>query len=279
MATSSKLAEVVEQMLTLDESGKVTGPEWSAAEQVYRDILEGGPDQIAALAAMIVPPGEGDDCKARYLMHGLALYVCRPAGAGWRDVFLKAVAALVAGDSPKPVRSFLVQQLQVAGTRDVADSLGTLLLDEGLCESAAQALLAIRDGAAEQFRRAAPRARGKTRLTIAQALGVLRDAPSVEILVGIAADPDRDSRLAALAALADIGDPATADLLIRAADVAEGWERIQATEACLVLADRLIVSGHKEPARRIYTHLRETRSDPSESHVRDAAERALATAG
>ena len=55
-----------------------------------------------------------------------------------------------------------------------------------------------------------------------------------------------------------------------------GWERIQAGKHCLVLAEKLTASGKKVEAAKIYTHLRDTRTDPSEKYIREAAERGLA---
>jgi hypothetical protein len=76
--------------------------------------------------------------------------------------------------------------------------------------------------------------------------------------------------------LARIGDGGSAEALLNAADVQPGWERIQATKHCLVLAENLLAAGRRDMAERIYTHLRETRTDPAERYVRDAAKKGLA---
>jgi len=166
----------------------------------------------------------------------------------------------------------------VAGGGEVVEKLGTLLLDEELCEPAAQALSAIGDGAAEQLRRALPRAKGKCRLTIVQNLGVVRDAISVGALKEAVSDEDGEVRIAAGWALANIGDASSVKLLLRTAEKANGWERIQATKACLLLAEKLRAAGRKNEAMSIYKHLRDTRTDPAERYVCDAAKSRLATA-
>lgn len=277
MAASSTVVDLVNQMPDLDKSGELTGPQWPDVEVVYRKVLEGGPDAVTAVAGLLVPPGEGNDYKARYLLHGLALFVCRPEGAPWRGAFIQALLSQLDADRPKAVKSFLVQQLQVAGTSETALPLGRLLLDPELCEPAAQALLAIRTGAVEQFRQALPQARGASRLTIVQALGVMRDVQSIPALETIAKDSAPDARLAALEALAGMGAPSMVDLLLKAADASTGYERIAATEACFVLAERLIAAGHEADAGRIYAQLSKRRTTPHEQHVADAAERAWAT--
>jgi serine/threonine protein kinase len=65
---------------------------------------------------------------------------------------------------------------------------------------------------------------------------------------------------------------------VKAAEVKPGWERIQATKHCLVLAEKLAAAGNKDLAVKSYKHLRDVRNDPSEKHMHDAAEMAFAAA-
>jgi len=82
--------------------------------------------------------------------------------------------------------------------------------------------------------------------------------------------------MAAVWALANIGDSGSADTLLKTADKAEGWERIQATKGCLLLAEKLIAAGKKSEAAKIYKHLRDTQTKPAERYVSDAAKIGLA---
>jgi HEAT repeat protein len=206
----------------------------------------------------------------------LATRVCRKKDGKNRKQFNAALASTLGGGKPKEVRAFVLRQLQVAGDKAVAPALGKQLADAELCEPAAQALLAIHDGAVEQFRAALPKATGKQRLTVVQALGVLRDEKSAGALRKLAADKERDTRLAALWAVANIGDANSLETVVKAADTKVPYERIKATQACLVLAERLEATGKKAAAGRIYAHLKKARTDASEKYVRDAAEKALA---
>jgi len=246
-------------------------------DKAITQIHNGGRDSIIGIIDMLVPPGQGNDVKAHYTLHCLALHVCKLDDDNQRRRFARTVASQLGGDRPKAVQRYLVRGLQVAGGREVVRTLGKLLVDEELCEPAAQALTAIGDGAADQFREALPQARGKCRLTIIQNLGVVRDANSVDVLKRAVTDEDQDIRIAAAWALANIGDPGLANVLLKAAD-AQGWERIQATKACLLLAENLLAAGKNYEATRIYTHLRNTRTEPAERYVRDAAKKALTAA-
>jgi HEAT repeat protein len=188
-----------------------------------------------------------------------------------------ALAAALLSDRSNHVKSFLCQELQWAGGEEAVLLLGQLLLDEELVEPATMALLAIRQGAAEQFRTALPNARGKCRLNIIQAVGDVKDLESIDSLKSALRDPDREVRLAAGWGLARMGDASSVGLLINEADTRTGWERIQATKHCLALAEQLSPVGKKEMAERIYIHLRDTRTDAAEQYIREAAERALRT--
>jgi HEAT repeat protein len=204
--------------------------------------------------------------------------MCKPDEQKSRRAFTRTLAMQLGGDKPKAVQKYLIQQLQVAGGNDAVPALGKMLEDEELYEPAAQALVAIGDGAAEQMRNTLPKVNGKMKLTIIQNLGVLQDAESVDALKKALSDNDREIRLAAGWALANIGDAGSVDLLLKAADTEGTYERATATKACLLLAERLLEAGKKEPALKIYTHLRDTRSEPDEAYILAAAEKGMIAA-
>lgn len=274
---SSSLADLISQMPDPDERGMYcTDIDKEKIEKAVAEIHRGGRKYVLAIIDMLRPPGEGNDVKPHYALHCLALHVCKLDDDRPRRRFARALASQLGGDRPKAVQRYLVQQLQVAGGREVVEPLGRLLLDEELCEPAAQALAAIGDGAAEQFRNALPDAKGKCRLTVIQNLGVVRDEESVDALKRAVNDSDRDIRLAAAWALARIGEAGSVNVLLRAADAEERYERIKATQACLLLAENLLAAGQRGKAVEIYTRLRDTRTEPAEQYVRNAAETKLA---
>ncbi|MCK4293263.1 MAG: HEAT repeat domain-containing protein [Planctomycetes bacterium] len=278
--SSKKLAELVNRMPDPDGRGLYcTDIDKEKIESAIAEIHEGGRRNILGIIDMLVPPGKGDDVKAHYALHVLGLHVCKLDDDEPRRRFAKALASQLGGDRPKAVQAYLVQELQAFGGKEVVETLGRLLTDEELCQPAAMALVAIGDRAAEHLRSALPRARGKCRLTVVQNLGVVRDAASAYALREAVGDEDQAVRIAATWALGNIGEAGSVDLLLRTADKTNGWERIQATKACLLLAEKLLASGRKNAAVRIYTHLRNTRTDPAEHYVRDAAKSALAEAG
>jgi len=278
MAPSAELKALVDQMPDPDGRGMYTNISKEQVEKAVEEIHKGGRDNVIGLIDMLVPPGKGDDVKPHYALHVLAVHVCKLEDEKARPEFARTVASQVGGKRPKGVQKYLLRQLQVAGGKEVVGTLGKALLDVDLCEPAAQALAAIGEGAAEQLCAALPKAKGTCRLTVVQNLGVVRGEKAVDGLTRAVGDQDREVRIAAAWALANIGGAGSADVVLKAADAHEGWERIQHTKACLLLAEKLLAAGKGREAARIYTHLRDTRTDPAERYVRDAAEKALAGA-
>jgi HEAT repeat protein len=199
--------------------------------------------------------------------------VCRPSKAEQRGLFVDAIVAKLGSDAPKAVKATLIRELQVAGGKAAVQVLGKFLADDELYTWAASALLAIRQGAAGEFRKALPAATGRAKATIIQNLGLLGDAQAVPAIKQAADDGDPDVRLAVCGALANLGDEGSVDILIKASN-AEGWQRIQVAKACLVLAEKLAAAGKKPAAEKIYRHLKETRKD-DEKYLRDLAAAAL----
>src|SRR5262245_33514275 len=205
MNDSTKLPDLVASLVVPDRGADAKTVDRAATEKTLQAILDGGKDGLVAVVDMLIVPGDkGDDTKARYALHALAVRVCAARDDKQRKAYAEALASTLGGKRPKPVQAFVVRQLQVAGGKEVNEALGKLLTDEELAEPAAQALLAIKDGSATQFRAALPKAEGKSRLVVVHALGTLRDAGSAAELRKLAGDKDRDVRLTALWALANV---------------------------------------------------------------------------
>jgi HEAT repeat protein len=279
MAVSEKLKALVDQMPNPDGRGMFTeNIDKQKIETAIVEVYQGGRENTLGLIEMLADPGRDEDVKPHYALHCLANYVLVAGDETARKEFSETLASQLQSDRSDYVKGFLCQALQWAGRREAAPALGKLLLNEALVEAASMALTAIRDGAAEQFRAALPKAQGTCRLNIVQGLGAVEDRQSAEALRAALSDPDREVRSAAGWGLARIGDPGSVDALLTAADTPAGWERIQAAKHCLMLAENLAAAGNKDLAATIYKHLRDTRTDPSERYVREAAEKALAAA-
>jgi len=277
-STPSKWAQLVAQMPRPDKEDKtLKNVREGQIEEIVGQLAAGGREAVVALVDMLIDPAAGQsDSPVRHALHAL---VTHAAGVG--DEQRRAVAAALAstlGDRERSadVRKFVVRQLLLCGGPEAALALGRLLRDDELSNDAAMALLAIRSGAAEQFRAALADLVGPQRVAAIVALGTLRDAESVDALREAARrDPDPVARLEAAWALANLGDAASADAIFAVAEEATGFDHSRATNACLLLAENLLADGKKEQAVAIYHRLLDKRKGPADAHVRAAAERGV----
>jgi len=271
--TNAKLAALVDQMPDPDGRGMMTeNIDKDKIEKAVAAIYAGGAEFVQGLIDMLGEPGSPENAKPHYALHCVVNLALIKGDEDGRRRICETLAGNLKGDRLSAYnKAYLCQELQWAGRREVVGALGGLLLDEELVEPAAMALTAIRDGAADQFRAALPKAQGKCRLNIIQSLGAVEDRQSVAALRDALGDADRDVRLAAGWGLSRMGDAGAIDLLIQAADRSQGWERTQATKHCLVLAEKLKAAGNREGANKIYRHLQQTRTDPSERYIQLAA--------
>lgn len=168
---NEKLTELINLLPDPDESGFMSKIDKQVADEVVAGILAGGAENVEAVVGAIKPPAEGDDYKARYALHCVAITVGKD-----RDEERRMVAATLAKcldqDLPKGVKAYLLQELRMVATAAEAETLGKFLCDEELCEPAAAALMAIRRSAREQLEKALPNAGPKCKATIEQNLAI-----------------------------------------------------------------------------------------------------------
>jgi HEAT repeats len=275
---AESIQALVDQMPAPTERGILNNIDRDAVNKALDELTSGGPDAVRGLVELLAEPGKGDDGRARYAIHALAVRA-GALGDDRRKRFAESLSGSLAGDRAKAVKEFVVRELQVCGGAEVATALGKLLADEELFEPAAQALAAIGGGAsAAELRRAVGESKGKRRLTLVQNLGVLRDKDSLDAIRSATTDNDAEVRVVAVWALANIGEPAGVAACLAASEKAAGYERIQAAKSCLLLAERLRAAGHKAEALKVLDHVRKTRTDESEQYLRDIAQRELANA-
>ena len=262
----------------INTASKFTGPDPQEAQKAFTAILEGGRESILELLAALRDPSDADfkDYKAGYVLHGLCLQAGLPGKEEQRRVLAEAMATQLKDAALSPAaKRILIRQLQVAGGKEAVTALGECLSDGKLCESAVQALLAIRDGAAEPLRKALSAAGGRNLVAIAQALGELHDTESLPALRKLLSHNETDIRVSAAVALTSLSDAESADAILKSAASSTGWERSHFSGLCLILAEKLAAAGKKEAATSIYTSLRESRKEPEERHIHDAAARGL----
>jgi len=261
--------------------GKMPAASTQEGYMISAELVKLGPDSIMEICKMLVPPGSGDDTKARYALHGLSWYVYRPGAEKERKMYEGVLINSLDSIADSEVKAFLICQLQLVGKKEAVAPLGRYLNDERLCEPATQALLAIRtSGAVKELTRALPSATDKNLITIIQGLGVLRAKKTAGKLINYTTSDDAKIRLAALHALANIGAHSkwlwfgrhpSEGILAKAAETTSSYERAKTTSYYLLYAQRIAEAGKKERCAEICHNLIKTRTAPGEENVQCAA--------
>ncbi len=171
---NEKLTELINRLPDPDDRGFMSSIDKQVVDEVAEGIIAGGGASIRAVAGLLKPPAEGGDHKARYALHCVAIAVGKDRDEQ-RQMVAENLAKCIEGDLPDSVKAYLIQELQVVGTSAQVEALGKFLCNENLCELAAQALMAIRRGAAAQFEKALPGAGPTCKLTIEQNLQLLQE--------------------------------------------------------------------------------------------------------
>ena len=274
---AADLDALVNSLPDCDKDGKYTGPDPETAQKAVDIILKGGKPLVVALVDMLKEPDKGDDYKANYLLHAVATYARRPDAEDQRKSVTEALVSTLEGERPVIVRKHVLEELLWIGGTEPVEALTKLLLDPELCDFAARALEARKMAA--PLRAAQPKAAGRNRVALIQALGELHDAEAVPALVQDAASADPDVRLAAVEALANIGDPRGVDAVLAAAKMEKAtYGEMGAAEAALRLGQNLLDAGKKDEARRIYVTLSKQWPGKPGRHVRAGCLRGLAAA-
>jgi HEAT repeat protein len=197
--------------------------------------------------------------KPQQTFQGLCWHAGRPGADAERAAVCKVIAARLAKDMPKPACVFLLSQLERIGTAESVNAAAALLADKDALvrESARRAL---QNNPAPEAANTLRAALGKAdspewRVGLINALGARRDEASLKVLIQQAGTDDEAVRTAAVEALARIGDKSAADVVTAA--MSKGSDRAKgiATDAYLLLADRLCEKGDKATALPMYKKL------------------------
>ncbi len=260
-------------------NGRYVGPDRADAEKLWDEIWKGGAESVSALVDMVDAAGPGKDFQPSYALHGLVTHLGQPGRDKDRRLLVDALAATLAGEKKATTKAIVLRELLHARGREAIPAIGKLLLDAELCEYASQALFSFGgDAAAAELRRVAKVA-GKTRMTVLRGLGELRDHKAIPLLRQALADSDRDMRVVAADALAEIGDPSIAGALFQAVSASSILEKGMMRGACLRLARRLVEENRQNDAEALLLKLWDSASDPVDVPLRCAVISGLAKVG
>ncbi|MEX0994034.1 MAG: hypothetical protein WD599_00815, partial [Balneolaceae bacterium] len=153
--TTARESTSIEEGATLhDEINELIAgmPAEEPAEQSWfnEQLLETGPAGIRVLAGMLVPPGSGDDTQARYALSSLAVHVSRPGAESERAAFERALLEELQRGHSAEAKTFLLNQLEQAGSNRSVAMLERFLIDGRLYKPAIDVLFTLQTPEAAQ---------------------------------------------------------------------------------------------------------------------------------
>ena len=146
-------------------------------------LIKAGPDAIKEICDLIVPPGTGDDTKARYVLRSLCSYTSRPGADAEQKMYASVLTEALAKAADNEVKFVFITQLKLVGGSETVLALSGYLNNDRLSEPATMAMLTIGTDAAEKaFLKALPSASQKTLPTIIHALGQMRSKSALRAI-------------------------------------------------------------------------------------------------
>ncbi len=228
----TKVADVLAQMPTKTLAHR---------DKAMNELVSLGQEGFKKLADELTPPGVGDDTAARFAVNSLARYASQFGKEEARAFAEENILIALKNQTNTEVKTFLLNQLNLVGSKKCIPEVAAYLTQPDLCEPATQTLLALRiKMVAKNIMAALPSAEGKNRATLVRALGTLKCQHAVDKITPFVNDDEQYMRKTTLAALANIGVPDSYKTLLKAAnEVKFKYDATNAAEAFITYTNRL----------------------------------------
>ncbi len=228
----TKVADILAQMPTKTLTQR---------DKAMEELVSLGQEGFQKVAAELTPPGVGDDTAVRFAINSLARYASQFGKDKERAFAEDNILIALKDQTDTEVKTFLLNQLNLVGSKKCIPEVSEYLTDKELCEPATQTLVALRiKMVAKNIMAALPSVEGKNRATLVRALGVLKCQHAVDKITPFVNDNEAYMRKTALAALANIGLPDSYKTLLKAAKKVDfKYDPTNAAEAFLIYTNRL----------------------------------------
>ncbi len=240
----TKVADVLTQVPTYDLDHR---------DRVMEQMISLGEEGLSQFANMIVPPGTGDDTRARFALGSLALYVGQPGQDDGHKLLTGLFNDVLSSNADNEVKAFFLYHLSFFGGADCAEAVAPLLGVDRLNEAAINVLVSMKDHSGlKAVKMAFPKLSGKNQMRAVIAMGEFQAPCAVSDVTALAGSGDEDMQQAVLFTLAEIADPSSAKLLGDAAKNA-GYkqENTRAAASYVRYAERLAEKGELELSEKI----------------------------
>lgn len=227
-------------------------------------IGQSGENNLEKMAEGLQPEPQADNTQLQYAINGFSTYVMQNNKEDWRAMAVQAYGKALNDLNNWQNKQFLIQQLQLIGKDDAVPFLQPFLQNEKLVHPAAQALATINTPATQKaLIQGLQKASEATRIPLIEALGKSRTKEAASVIVPFVKSNDTALQKVALFALANIGDPASSKILLKAAKANDyHYNDINATSDLLLYIRRLMAEGNSKTAKKLTRRLlKKTKKD------------------
>ncbi|WP_215240105.1 DUF1080 domain-containing protein [Dyadobacter helix] len=237
------------------------------------DLAALGKSGIVQIAAMLTPPGKGDNSKIQYALGGFSFASMQSGREAWRQLAAEAYGEALSKVTDPDSKVFLIYQLQTVGKDESVNVLKSYLGDEKLSGPASRALARIGTASAgAALAQALGGASGSTQIAIIEALGDAKYKDSASFIEKTATSDNVNLRKVSLYALSEIGAPSSESILALAAQKAfYGYDEADATAVYIKYLVRLAQNGSTAAAEKAAMELIKNTPDPKQSATRSSA--------
>ena len=235
------------------------------------DLGQYGGQAIVTVAPALIPPGEGDDTRERYLVSGLVKHASQGS-----DPFLKlqvsdAICRAIDITGYDEVKDFLFQELQFIAGDEAVMTAASYLSHQRLSDPAARVLININSVASNgALLYGISTADMPEKLALIQAVGETQYKPASDFLRELSETPDKNIKKVVLRSLAETADILSAELLAaEAKNAGYDFEPTDAAGSYLLFLKRSAESGNTSFAEEQLEYLIDNNEVPA--HTRNAA--------
>ena len=261
--TTTKIADLLARMPAQDKKSLNIAMESIAAI---------GEDGLTTLTGMLAAPNKGDNTKLEYAIANYSYYTTSKGNEALRKRAVQSYLTALANKADKETKAFIIRQLEITGTDDAVVALQAYLQDERLVDPAARALVKIHTTAAgKALADALASASSNLSKTLTEALGDIQYLPAATAIGKQSTSTDAALVKVSLYALAQIGSPASENVLATAAAKAGyKYDITGATTSYISYARQLHILGNPVLAEKIANALLKNASSKEQVPARTA---------
>lgn len=261
--TTTKIADLLAQLPARDSAH---------LQNSMLQISQLGEDGYVQLITGLMEAGKESNAVLEYAISGYSSYVMQIGKEAERAQSVIAYGKALNEVTDKKNIAFIISQLELVGKNDAIPYLERHLTDPTLADPTTRALVKINTREAKTaLLNKLPEAGGEARLFIVQALGLSRVPESVVAITKFIGQEESLTKVS-LTALAHIGDPSSAEVIVSAAKKSNfQYDNTNAVAAMLIYADRLLEDSNNTLASKIAETIQENAVSGNQVHTRIAA--------